>query len=332
MKMKKALLLLLCAALLAIGLTTPSLAEGGALRVALCIANRLGDQGFFDSAYNGLEQLKADYGVIGNVVECKSDASMFQVALVEAAETHDIVIAVGWEFWDALCDIVPQMSSTLFLFIDNGLDGVGDNLMSITYAENQGSFLAGFIAMKQSKAGKVGVVGGEDSETINNFIVGYRQGALYANPAGIVLDPIYTNDYESPDKGKEAAMALYGMGADVVFQVAGETGLGVFEAAKETGNYAIGVDSDQKYISPEFILCSMIKDVGASIYGAVGSYIADGVFAGGQIWDADMTTGYVDIAYGDDSMVQQVSDEVKAEVEELKQLIITGEIQVESTR
>jgi len=329
--MKKALFLLLCALLMA-GLIIPSAAEAGEVRVALCIANRLGDQGFFDSAYDGLERLKADYGVIGSVVECKSDASMFQVALVEAAETHDIVVAVGWEFWDALCDIVPQMPDTLFIFIDNGLDGVGDNLMSITYAENQGSFLAGFIAMTQSKTGKVGVVGGEDSETINNFIVGYRQGALYANPAGVVLDPIYTNDYESPDKGKEAAMALYGMGADVVFQVAGETGLGVFEAAKETGNFAIGVDSDQKYINPECILCSMIKDVGASIYGAVGSYITDGVFSGGEIWDADMTTGYVDIAYGDSGMVQQVPDEVKVQVEELKQLIIAGEIQVESTR
>ena len=336
--MKKWISLLLSVVMVAVLFVAPAVAEetiedeAAEIKIALCIANTLGDRGFFDSAYDGLLRLEQDYGVTGSVVECKSDASMYQVALVEAAEENQMVIAVGWEFWDVLNVVVPQMPDTKFLFIDNGLDGIGDNLMSITYAENEGSFLAGYIAMKQSKTAKVGVVGGEDSPTINNFVVGYKQGALHANPDGVMLDPIYTNDYDAPDKGKEAAMALYSQGADVVFQVAGKTGLGVFEAAAETGNFAIGVDSDQKYINPDVILCSMIKDVGASIYGVISGYLADGTFDGGQIWDADMTTGFVGVAYGDDTMSQQISDVLRAEVEALSQQIMNKEIAVDSTR
>jgi len=328
--MKKIVSLLLCLVMvLSLGMSCAS-AEG--VKVALCVAETLGDLGFYDSANEGLKRLEADYGVVGSVVECKSDASMYQVALVEAAETSDVVVAVGWQFWDGLCAVVPEMPETKFIFVDNGLDGLGDNLLSIVYAENQGSFLAGYIAMKLSENATVGVIGGENSDTINNFVVGYQQGALYANPEGKVLSPIYTDDYDSPDKGKEAALSLYSQGADVVYQVAGKTGLGVFEAAAEQGKYAIGVDSDQKYVNPDVIITSMMKKVGDSVYTVISQYITDGTFAGGTIWEADMTTGLVGLGYGDDTMTQQVSPELKAEVEELAQKIINGEIVVESTR
>ena len=329
--MKKLLAIFLCAAM-ALSLTVASAQEDAPLRVAVCIAETLGDLGFYDSADRGLNMLVEDYGVAGSVVECKGDPSKYQPLLVEAAENNDIVVAVGWQFWDVLTAVVPQMPDTKFIFVDNGLDGVGDNLLSIVYAENEGSFLAGYLAMKQSPNATVGFVGGMDDATINNFFVGYKQGALYANPEGTVLDPGYVGDYDSPDKGKEFAGALYAAGADVVFAVAGKTGLGVFEAAKEQGKYAIGVDSDQKYIDPEHIICSMMKDIGGSIYTAIGMYIDDGVFDGGTIWDADMTTGFVSIGYGDEGSTQQVSDELKAEVDALAQKIISGEIVVDSTR
>lgn len=330
--MKKLLSMLLCLTLI-LSVCSGCAAEAASnVKVALCVAETLGDLGFYDSANEGLKRLEADFGVIGSVVECKSDASMYQVALVEAAETSDVVVAVGWQFWDGLCAVAPEMPETKFIFVDNGLDGVGDNLLSIVYAENEGSFLAGYIAMKMAASGVVGVIGGENSETINNFIVGYRQGALYANPEGKVLDPIYTDDYEAPDKGKEAALSLYSQGADVVYQVAGKTGLGVFEAAQEQGKYAIGVDSDQKYVNPDVIICSMMKKVGDSVYDVIARFIENGEFAGGTIWEADMSTGLVALGYGDETMPQQISDELKAEVNALAEQIIAGEIVVESTR
>ncbi len=335
--MKKVISVLICL-LLAVATYTITLAETTEeanfkdVKVALCIAETLGDKSFYDSAHEGLKQLEADYGIVGSVVECKGAADAYKSTLIDAADTCDIVVAVGWQFWDGLTEVVPEFPNVKFIFIDNGLDGVGDNLMSITYAENQGSFLAGYIAMKTSKTGKVGFVGGADDDTINNFLVGYRQGALYANDQGIVLDPIYTNDYDAVDKGKEAALALYSKGADVVFQVAGKAGLGVIEAAAETKNFVIGVDSDQKYINPDVVLCSMIKEVGQSIYGVIAGYLSDGTFEGGSIWDADMSTGYISIGYGDESMPQQISDDLKAEAEALRDKIIAGEIEVESTR
>ena len=141
--MKKLLAILLCA-VMAFSLTVTAAAEDAPLRVAVCIAEALGDLGFNDSADKGLQMLVDDYGVVGSVVECKSDASKYQPVLVEAAESNDVVVAVGWQFWDVLSAVVPEMPDTKFIFVDNGLDGVGDNLLSIVYAENEGSFLVGY--------------------------------------------------------------------------------------------------------------------------------------------------------------------------------------------
>lgn len=329
--MKKMLSLVLCIAmLLSVCLTAG--AEEQPLKVGLCIAESLGDKGFYDSADEGLKRLGADYGVVGNVVECKNDGSQFLPVLATAAEQNDVVVAVGWQFWDALVEVVPQMPETKFIFIDNAMDEIPENMLCITYKENEGSFLAGYIAMKISQTGVVGVVGGEDSATINNFIVGYTQGAKYANPEGPVLDPVYTNDYEDVPKGKETGLSLYGKNADVVFACAGKAGLGVFEAGAESQKLAIGVDSDQKAENPEVVACSMMKLVGDSIYVTIEKLVKDGEFAGGTVWDADLSTGLIAIGYGDDTMTQQVSPELKTEVEELAQKIINGEIVVESTR
>lgn len=302
--------------------------------VAIVVAGTLGDRSFYDSANEGRLKLEADLGLTTTVIECREDGSLYENSLVTAAEKYDVVVAVGWQFWDALAGnettpgVPTDFPETKFIFIDNGLDGVGDNLMSIIYAQNQGSFLTGYIAAKLSNTGKIGVVGGQNSDTINDFVVGYEAGAQYAN-ADIVIEKRYTEDFEDPSKGKEAALAMYNAGCDIVFAVAGKTGEGVFEAAKETGNYAIGVDSDQKYIDPEVIICSMVKDVGLSLYTTVANM--DEAFKGGQIWCADMATGYIGVAYGTEDMPQQVSDELKAEVDELAQKIVSGEIVVPST-
>lgn len=327
--MKKLLSLLVALCALA-SLSIPALAEDAPPSVTIVVAGGLGDRSFYDSANGGLEDLKANLGVEGRVIECKEDASLYEQSLISAAETSDFVVAVGWQFWEPLETIAPELPDTKFIFVDNELTGV-DNIYSITYAENEGSFLVGYIAAKLSETGIVGAVGGEDNTTINNFMVGYQQGAAHANP-DVKVEISYTADYEDPAKGKEHALALYDKGADVVFQVAGKTGEGVFEAAAETGNYAIGVDSDQKFIKPDVIVCSMIKEVGKSIYGAVESYINDGAFPGGTAWNADMKSGYISVGYGDDTMPQQVSDELKAEVAALADQIMNGEIEVETTR
>lgn len=322
----KKLLSLVLVLMLALSVAAAASAEAP-LKVAVVLSGATGDRSFYDSANEGLQHLVAAGKVGGTLIECKNDASMFTTNLISAAEDNDVVIAVGWEFWDALAEYAPELPDTKFIFIDNGLDGVGDNLMSITYAQNEGSYLVGYIAGKLTQTGKIGAVGGEDSETINDFIVGYEAGAKRANES-VDVQVQYAGTYDDPAKGKELALALNDAGCDIVFQVASRTGEGVFEAAAEKGFYAIGVDSDQKYINPDVIICSMIKQVGLSIETAINNLIDNGEWMGGQIWVADMSTGLVDVGYGEDGMTQQVSDELKAEVEDIKAQIISGEIEV----
>ena len=229
--------------------------------------------------------------------------------------------------------VATEYPDVRFIWIDNATSAPVANVLNITYAQNEGSFLAGYVAAKLTESGVIGAMGGQDQDTINDFIVGYKQGALYANP-DIQVEVIYSNDYDDPAIGKECALTLHEKGADVIFQIASKCGDGVFEAAQEEGFYAIGVDSDQKFIAPEVIVCSMCKEVGESIYYAVKQYMDKGDDCGlfGTTWIADMATGYVGLAYGEEGAVQQVSDEIKAEVEELAKKIVAGEIKVDTTR
>ncbi len=323
--MKKIVALLLCISMCLSVLCVSAFAED-VPSVAIVVAGGLGDRSFYDSANEGLEELASKYGTVTKVIECKENGSMYLTGLADAAEACDIVFAVGWQFVQALPEAAEGYPDTKFVWIDNALEGDGmANVMSVVYAQNQGSFLVGYIAGKLSKTGVVGAVGGQDSATINDFMVGYEAGAKYANP-DIKVDTRYANGFEDPASGKECALALYDAGCDIVFAVAGKTGEGVFEAAKDTGNYAIGVDSDQKYIDPDVIICSMVKEVGKSVVDIVENL--DERFQPATVWTADMATGYIDVGYGDDTMTQQVSDELKAEVKALQEKIISGEITV----
>ena len=299
------------------------------LTVALVVAGTFGDRSFYDSSKAGCDKLAAE-GIEIKTIECKNENHTQQI--YNAADAADVIVLVGWEFYDVET-VAAEYADKRFIWIDNATSAAVPNVLNITYAQNEGSFLAGYIAAKLTESNVVGAMGGQDQDTINDFIVGYKQGALYANP-DVKVEVIYSNDYDDPAIGKECALTLNEKGADVVFQIASKCGDGVFEAAKEKGFYAIGVDSDQKYIDPEVIVCSMCKEVGASIYDAVKQYVAKGDDCGlwGTTWVADMATGYVGIGYGEEGSVQQVPDAVKAEVEELSKKIISGEIKVDTTR
>ena len=315
---------------LALLLGTVSALADGAPSICIVVAGSLGDRSFYDSANEGIQKLAADLGSAVNCIECYEDSSLYEQALYDAADAYDYVAAVGWQFWDFLDKpdgVLADYPDTRFLFIDNALENIPENLVCITYTQNEGSFLAGYVAASLSQTGTVGVVGGMDEDTINDFIVGYEAGAKYKNADVRVLKQ-YAGTYEDPAKGKECARALYDMGADVVFAVAGRTGEGVFSAAREVNRLAIGVDGDQKYIDPDRIVCSMVKRVGQSIYDMVSD--PETHWCGGQVFVASMESGYIGLAYGDDSMPQQVSDELKAELEVIRQQIVDGAIVVPS--
>ena len=304
-------------------------AAGEKTVVAIVVGGQFGDRSFYDSSKAGGDQLAKDFeNVEVKTIECNNENH--EVQMRNAADVANIVVCVGWEFYD-IETVAPEYPNVDFIWIDNATSAPVPNVLNITYAQNEGSFLAGYIAAAMSKTGTVGAVGGEDSDTINDFIVGYEQGAQYRNEA-IKVEYNYTNDYDDPAKGKECAKALSDKGADVIFQIASKAGDGVFEAAQEGGFYAIGVDSDQKYINDAVIICSMKKEVGKSIYDAIAKYLSGDKSLWGTTWVANLADGYVGIGYGEAGSTQQVPDDVKAEVETLMQKITSGEIKVNTTR
>ena len=332
--MKKLLALLIsCVMILGLFAGCNSSAPGGetgdGLTLPLVVAGNFGDRSFYDASNEGATRLEQE-GVTVKRIECGNEKHTEQI--YNAADVAEVVVLVGWEFYDVEA-VAVEYPDVRFIWIDNATSAPVANVLNITYAQNEGSFLAGYVAAKMSTSGVIGAVGGEDSGTINDFLVGYTQGAKYANP-DVAVEIQYSNTYDDPAVGKECALALNEKGADVIFQVASKCGDGVFEAAQEAGFYAIGVDSDQKYIADDVIICSMCKQVGDSIYDAVKQYMEKGDDCGlfGTTWTADMATGYVGVAYGEEGSTQQVSDELKAEVEALKDKIISGEIVVDTTR
>ena len=181
--------------------------EGEELTVSIVVSSAFGDKSFNDSAKEGADKLAQDYGVKIKTIECQEEN--FKQYMVQAAEESDIVVPVGWQFYE-IPEVAKEYPDTKFIWVDNEAEGIADlpNVLCITYAQNEGSFLAGYIAAKMSQSGVVGAVGGEQNTTIDDFIVGYKQGALYANP-DIKVVTNYANTYEDPAKGKECALALH---------------------------------------------------------------------------------------------------------------------------
>lgn len=305
-----------------------------ALKVALVVSGGLGDRSFYDSSHEGVKRAEKELGVEVKVLECKNDPSLYSDQLIQASEYADVVAVVGFEFYDVIQEVAQEFPEVKYIYVDNVVEG-HENITCIDYMENEGSFLAGALAAMLTQETSIegineekiiGMVGGMDIPVIRNFQVGYEEGAKYIDPE-IEVETIFAGDFEDPARGKESALTLYSKGADIVFQVAGKTGEGVFEAAADMGHYAIGVDSDQRYINPDVIVASMIKGVGLSIYESI-KRIQDGTFESGKVYRYGIEENGVDIGYGTEDMEQIVTEEIRKKVEELKQKIISGEIKV----
>ena len=191
-------------------------ASGDKTVVGLVVAGAFGDRSFYDSSKEGADRLAKDLGVQVKTFECNNVDHTQQIR--NAADAAEIVVLVGWEFYDVET-VAPEYPDVHFIWVDNASSAPVAIVLNIPYAQTQGSFLAGYIAAKMSQTGVVGAVGGEDTDTINDFIVGYKQGAEYyaAEKGGSVkVETNYSNDYDDPAKGKECAKALHDLGADVV--------------------------------------------------------------------------------------------------------------------
>lgn len=311
----------------------------GAGKSAILIVNgNLGDLGFFDSANAGMQRLKNELGLEVQVIETGDDESKWEPALADAAEEDvDYVIAVSPSMVEPMQNIAPLYPEKKFLMMDNTVDFSGgdySNVYCATFKQNEGSFLAGAVAATLAKdTGKLGFVGGMDIPPINDFLVGYIEGALAVNPDVKVI-ATYPGDYYDPAKGKEHGIVLSNQGAEVMFAAAGPTGLGVIEAAVEADKYIIGVDSDQSagyaangdQETAGQIVTSMLKNVGDAIFRAIDLDLK-GELALGQSESLGIVEGGVGLAKNDVYNSTLTDDEKKA-IEDIEAKVVSGELKV----
>jgi len=305
-----------------------------------------GDQSFNDSAAAGIERAAAELGIEFTEASPEPDGSNREEIMQLAASEHDIVVGVGFLYESAAATVGPENPDTMFGVVDSGMldfsadppAPYADNIAGLVFAEHEGSFLVGAAAALKTKTGTIGFIGGVQNVggLIERFEAGYNAGARAVNPDIEIIGDYVTqapdmDGFNSPDRGKEIALAMYEEGADIIYHAAGGTGAGLFQAAQEqteaTGSkvWAIGVDSDQYLTADpgvrEFILTSMLKRVDSSIFEMIKSVIEGTMVPGPTAYDLSVDgVGY--------SRSGGYVDDIVDQLEDFRAKIISGEIVV----
>jgi basic membrane protein A len=307
-------------------------------RVALIIAQGgLGDRSYNDSAFAGLTLAAAELGVDVVPIESSDPVGEGEQLLRTAAESgFDLVITLEFSHFDPLARIAGDYPDTLFAIVNVVVDA--PNVVSVMFDEHTGSYLAGMLSalvttdaeMPNTNADNaLGVIGGVQSSGIDVFLDGYLQGACAISPDVNVLFA-YSNSFGDTAVGNELASAMNEQGADVVYAVAGGTGLGVIDAARDNGFWAVGVDSDQDYVAPGYVLTSMLKRVDVAVYDLI-SKLVSGELQGGTVQQYGLPQGGVglsEMVYTRQLIPRAFMDQVTA----AQEAIIAGDLSVIDTR
>ena len=309
------------------------------LKVGL-VVGALGDRSFMDSAKRGFDQAVAELPIEGDFIEAE-EAERAQAYANFIADGKDLIIGISFSEAGRILEAATANPDIQFAIVDMVVTDDGGNLLpnvaNIVFKEHEGSFEVGYIAGKLSKTGQVAFMGGMDVPIIRKFQTGWEEGARYANP-DIEFCTGYAGSWGDPAKGKEIGLSCFEGGADIIFAAGGATGDGAYEAAAETGNFAIGVDSNQDYIQPGTMITSMMKGVDKSVYRVIEQSIAaDGaVFSSidsyglaenfvGATWIVDETNLFSETGPAD--LTSQLPGLLE-EVRKVREQIISGEIVV----
>lgn len=319
--------------------------DGEKIKLTLCVG-RKNDLSFQQSAFEGSERVKKELGdkYEVNVVEMGEDTTKWQAAFYDAADAGaDIVVGTGFQNKENFETIPQEYPDTKFILFDQELDFESNDLsntMAVLFDSNQSGFLAGAVAAyyttgeNAANADKtIGFVGGVESTTVNNFLVGYAEGAKYVDPEIKVLTA-YVGDYNDTAKAKDLANAQISEGADIIFQVAGGAGNGVIEAAAEKdGVMAIGVDSDQyqalegSNLQPA-VITSSLKRLDNALFNICQSYAED---PSSVPFGENVTYGLAEDSVGivfNDNLTNSIGQENVDKVQEALEKIQAGEIEV----
>lgn len=318
--------MLTLAATTVIGMSATAMAAEFAPAVVYDTAGKF-DKSFNEAVFrNGAEKFAADKGVRVREFEPQNEEQREQGLRRLASRGQSPIVAVGFNYSSSVQKVASEFPDVQFVIIDSVVDL--PNVQSIIFAEHEGSFLVGALAAMASETDKVGFVGGMDIPLISKFACGYKQGVMYVNENAEVFENMTGSTpaaFNDPARGSELAKSQIAKGADVLFAAAGGTGIGVYQAAKDEGVYAIGVDSNQNFLQPGTMLTSMVKRVGVAAYGSWEEAQA-GEWEGG-IKVLDLAADGVDYAI-DQYNEDLITDEMKTRVDDIKQMIIDGDISV----
>jgi len=334
--MKRILCTLLALMMIAMSLAgcKPTVTGPKTDKLVYLINGALGDNAFYDSGQKGIDNIKAQYGVETRTIECNFDPGKYEPGLEAATQYSDVVFVISYAFEDALKAMADKYPDKIFVNIDTIVQNSKSTVTSIKYIEEESAFLAGVCAgltttdmsIKNINTDKVvGVVAAADDPVVMAFVKAYEDGVHYIDKTIKVERVVLAGIWDDPAKGKQAALSLYDKKCDVVFQVAAATGLGVLQAAKERGLYAIGVDTNQNDIEPGYVIASDIKDVGATIE-EVYKTIKDGTYKPGKVVKYGLKTGTVDLAT--EATVQVLPQSILDRIGEIRQQIIDGTLAI----
>ena len=300
----------------------------------------LGDKSFNDGAYRGAQLAEQKLSATIRLIEPGEGTDREAGLRVLAAEHMDLVIGVGFIFTDDITQLAKEYPNVNFADVDYAIsfDNRGrvipppPNVAALKFKEEEGSFLVGAIAAMVGNSKKVGFVGGMDVPLIQKFEAGYKAGvkSVCADCEVVVQYAGVTPEaFRNPGKGKELALNQYQQGVNVIYHASGSTGLGVFEAARQTGKFAIGVDADQYSEAPGRIVTSMVKGIDVAVFDMINR-VKQGTFQGG-VYTYGLPENGVGYVY-DEHNRALIPDSVRARVERLRGDIIAGRIVVPSTR
>lgn len=296
------------------------------------IAENFKDASFGELAKKGVEKAKEDIKITPEYVETKDDKEKIDEGLRKVAEDSEMTVAMGVEMKTAIEKVSRERRDKNFTIVDEKVEE--PNVKSVLFRHQEGAFLMGVVAGNETKVNKVGFIGGMNNEIGLQFYNGYAAGIKTVNEgaaSGIIdgSNVRFIQSFSDEKKGYEKAIELYDEGCDIIFQVCGKAGFGVFKAAKERGKKVIGVDTDQRVTVPEYkdqIISSMIKSVDKAIFNLCKN-VKDGSFKSGiqNIQELGIKEEMIDYA---PSTSESVSGKTMEDLKKYKEKIKTEEIKV----
>lgn len=317
----------------------------GDMSVAVVINTNLGDGSFSDLVWRGVTDAANDFGFEARSIELMGDATKQIPTLEELAQSGDwdLIVTGTFNLKEAVETVAIDYPDQKFLVYDTEIDFTKhdyENVTSVMAMQNEGTFLAGALGALVTQSGVdntnkdkvIGFVGGGENSAINDFLVGYIEGAKYIDPEVRVLYS-YIGDFTNTAKGKELAISQYQQGADIVMGVAGGASLGVFDAAKEVSNLAFGVDNDHGMqlldSDPETankIITSALKNLDIILYNKLEEFVNKEM-----VWGVHESHGLAQqgMSLADNKIYQEiVPEEIRKQLEEIEEKVVSGEIEV----